>query len=169
MARRGSRSRGGKVIDNVHWLPFIGVSLAQAAGSAAISLVSTALTPFTIMRTRGTLVASIDGAGAPGGLVQVGVGMIVVPEGTGGTVLQSPINDANADWFWYETFVLGYEEMVTDVVDVPGITSFRATIDSKAMRRMLSDTEIQLVIEQATLATSRSVNVAVAGRVLLGN
>jgi len=123
----------------------------------------------TIMRTRGQLMASIDGASAPGKAVRVGIGFVIVPEGTGSTVLWAPLTDPNAPWFFYSTFVLGYEEMVTDVVDVPGLSSYRETIDSKAMRKGPPDTEVQVVFENATILSASSVNLFVQGRFLLGN
>jgi len=121
------------------------------------------------MRARGNLLAFADTTQAPGGLIDVAVGMVLVPEGTGTTVLWSPITDAIAPWFFYSRFHLGYEEMVTDVVDVPIATGYREAIDSKAMRKIRPDLEIQFVVEQATIATAMAVNVRVAGRFLLGH
>jgi len=68
---------------------------------------------------------------------------------------------------WYDQFVLGYEEMVIDVIDVPGITSYRATIDSKAMR-IIRNQEVQMVTENVTLGTAATVNLVVTGRMLSG-
>jgi hypothetical protein len=59
--------------------------------------------------------------------------------------------------------------MVVDVVDVPQISGYREVIDSKAMRRVRPDTEIQVVYEQSTVLTASAVNIAVAGRILVGN
>ena len=80
----------------------------------------------------------------------------------------SPIADATAPWFYYSTFALGYEEMVTDVVDVPGITSYRETIDVKAMRRLRPQEEVQCVFENTTIDGAAAVNVSVFGRFLMG-
>ena len=121
------------------------------------------------MRIRGELVAYIDAASAPTKLVDVAVGIALVPEGSGTTVLWSPITDEDAPWWYYERFVLGYEEMVTDVIDVPGITSFRSTIDVKGMRIIRPDVEAQIVVENATLQSASSVNVALTARVLFGS
>ena len=95
--------------------------------------------------------------------------MHVVPDGTGATVLTEPFGDSNADWFYYNEFVLGYEEMVIDVVDVPGITSFREMIDVKAMRIGVPDTEIQIVMTNTTLLGAATVNLNLGGRFLLGS
>ena len=169
MARRGSRSRGEKVIDNVFWAGGTTSAFTLAAGSVAVNALVSSAQPFTLLRMRGNLVAFLDGASAPGKAVIIGVGLRMVPEGTGSTVLSAPLTDDEASWIYYSTFVLGYEEMVTDVIDVPGISSFREIIDNKAMRRVKPDTELQFVFENATLATAAAVNIAISCRFLLGN
>ena len=166
---RGSRRGGNKVIDNVRWLGSIGTAFGQAAGSLAVNMASATTTWDTIMRTRGNILSVLDGVPDPGDFVDVGVGLIIVPEGTGTTVLQSPITDTNADWFWYERFAVGYEESGAAVEFGGGMSVYRQVIDSKAMRRGHPDTEIQLVIEQATLGTASAINTVVSLRFLLGN
>ncbi len=163
-----ARSRSRK-IDNLRWLGFNTTFAALSAGAVATTALAASQLPDTVMRTRGSIAAYLDSVSAPGGLVRVGVGLIVVPEGTGSTVLWSPLTDRNAPWFWYTVFTLGYEEMVADVIDVPGMTSYREAIDSKAMRRSPPDTEIQCVAENATILNADGVNVTVDGRILLGN
>jgi len=165
---RGRRS--GRKIDNLRWEVMGGTAAALAAGSVGVSILSSgASLPETVMRTRGNLLGYIDGAQAPGGLARVAVGLNVVPEGTGTTVLRLPFTDANdPSWFYHSVFFLGYEEGVIDVVDVPGITSFREIIDSKAMRRAGPDEEVQMVVEQSTVLAAISVNVVIGGRILLG-
>ncbi len=162
-----ARSRSKK-IDTLRWIGFRSGAAGLSAGTVAANLLSASTFPDTIMRTRGNLIAYLDGAGAPGETIDVGVGFIIVPEGTSTTVLWSPISDPNAPWFWYERFVLGHEELVVDVVDIPGISSFRSVIDSKAMRRGPPDTEVQLVIEQGTIESAGSINLQVSGRILVG-
>ena len=162
-----ARRRSGKKIDFVHWAGFQENVSALSAGTAAREAFSAQHLPETLMRTRGEYLVYMDAASAPGKLVTIGLGMILVPEGTGTTVLWSPLTDPDAPWFWYETVSIGYEEMVTDVVDVPGITSARGSIDSKAMR-IIKNMEIQLVVENVTLLTAATVNVVVTGRSLFG-
>ncbi len=170
MARRGGRTRGEKVIDNVRWTFSSSNFDGQAAGTAAATVIGAgAQHAETILRTRGELIASIDGASAPGKLIRVGVGLALVPEGTGSTVTWSPLSDGDAPWYWFTVFHLGYEEMVTDVIDVPVLTGYREAIDSKAMRRLRPDVEVQLVMEQVTIATASALNLAVGFRTLLGS
>ena len=161
------RRRSGKKIDFVHWTGFAGQTFAFSAGTDADISNVAEHEPSTLMRTRGSLLAYIDGLQAPSGLASFGVGLILVPEGTGTTVLWSPIADSDAPWIWVDYFALGYEEMVTDAVDVPGITSYRSVIDSKAMRIMRNQ-EIQLVYENVTRGSAVSANIIVEGRILAG-
>ena len=164
-----ARKRGGKKIDFTAWVFARQAFLAQAAGAAGLTLITSSAGSNTLLRIRGNLLAYVDAAQVPGGLVSIGVGMIVMPEGTGTALTSTPLSDGNAPWLWYESFHLGYEEMVTDVVDIPGITSFRVPIDNKAMRILRPDREIQLVVENATIGTAMAVNVTVEGRFLLGS
>jgi len=97
----------------------------------------------------------------------VTAGLILVPEGTGTTVLWSPFTDGDAPWIWYDSSLLAYEEMVTDVVDIPLMTASRRVIDNKAMR-IIRNQEVQFVVENTTIGSAASCNARVAGRVLSG-
>ncbi len=163
-----ARSRVRK-IDNLRWGLIDENVLALAAGSAAKNIASALTVPETIMRFRGNVAAWLGGSGAPGRAVQVTAGMWIVPEGTGTTVLGDPFNDGNADWFWHLSVPLAYDEMVTDVVDVPGMTSYREVIDSKAMRRVRPDEEIQLVVTNITISSASAIDFALSGRILFGS
>jgi len=161
------RRRGGKKIDFTHWTGVQEQFLAQGAGTAGLNVSPAAHESETLLRFRGHLAVFVDGQQAPSNLATIGVGMLVVPEGTGTTVLSSPVTNPDTSWFWYEQFVLAYEEYVTDVIDCPGMTSMRVIIDSKAMR-VIRNSEIQLVIENVTLNGALSVNAVVTGRFLSG-
>ncbi len=150
---------------NRHWTGFSGNALGLSAGSTAATLLAAQHDRETLLRTRGNLIGYLDGNATPAILVQVAVGLVLVPEGTGTTVLWSPFTDSDAPWFYYTSFMLGYEEMVTDVVDVPVISGYREVIDSKAMRRVRNQ-EVQMVIENTTIAMADGVNVAISGRFL---
>jgi len=162
--------RGGKKITETRWAGFNAGFAAQAAGSAAENIsVGSPVSRETLLRTRGTVIGYLDGVQNPGALVLVSLGLRLVPAGTGTTVLTDPFGESAAPWFYYEEFHLGYEEMVTDVVDVPGMTSFRAVIDSKAMRIIRPETEIQLVMTNTSITSTASVNVRISGRFLFGD
>ena len=163
-----ARRRGGKKIDFVHWTYASGSFLAQASGTAALTLFSALHLSETLLRIRGHAYAYVDGASAPQGLNEVVMGICAVPEGTGTTVLWSPVTDGDAPWIWVWATIIGYEEMVTDVVDVPGISSARTVVDNKAMR-ILRNQELQLVIESSTIATpAQAINAGFGGRFLAG-
>jgi len=163
----GGRRRSGRKIDFTHWTGFNFVSLGLAAGSAGLVLGSAQHLPETLMRTRGSVLTYLDGVQAPGVLVRVGLGMILVPEGTSTTVLWSPITDEDAPWWWYSTFELGYEEQVVDVVACGALSCYRQEIESKAMR-VVKNMELQLVVENETLGSASAINVAGSGRFLSG-
>ena len=171
MARRFHRSSSrGRSIESLRWT---GGNFFFGAISAGVSrlnfLTATNDPPETIMRIRGELVAWLDGVQAPGVAVDVALGCILVPEGTGTGGAMSPIADDTAPWFLYERFTLGYEEPVGDVVDVPGLSIVRIPIDVKAMRIVRPDVEAQVSIENASLSSASAVNVSFNVRVLLGS
>ena len=141
MAHRRSSTRHDKVIEDVRWAGALNTASVLSAGTVVQTMITDGLKE-TLLRIRGEIVSYVDGASAPGKLIRMGIGALVVQAGTGTTVNQSPLTDPEAPWLFYETWVLGTEEMVTDVIDVPGITSFRKTIDSKAMRILREGREV---------------------------
>ncbi len=166
MPRR--RSGYGKKIDNLRWEVSSGSFLAFSAGEVAAGLISVTTLPETLMRIRGNISGFIDGASAPGKLAKITMGIIKVPEGTGTTVLWNPASDGDAPWVWWTGFHLGYEEYVTDVIDSPGMTSYRETIDNKAMRRTRPDEEYQIVAANSTEGSALTANLTWAVRTLVG-
>ncbi len=158
----------GKTIDVVHWTGFAGGALALGAGSVAQQLGSAQHLPETLLRTRGNVLAYADASQNPGALTEVAIGFALVPEGTGSTVLWSPLTDTDAPWFWYTSFAIGWEEGVADVIAMAGLSVYREVIDSKAMRKV-RNRELQLVIESATVGSALAVNVRVSGRFLAGS
>jgi len=165
MARR--RSGFQKKIDTVHWTNFSSPITGLGAGVAGVLALSAQHLPETLLRTRGELIAYVDGVQAPPQLAMVTCGLILVPEGTGTTVLWSPFTDGDAPWFYWDVLHIGYEEYVIDVVDAGNLNAARRVIDSKAMRKV-RNTEIQFVVENTALTGAASVNVVASGRVLSG-
>ncbi len=161
------RRRSGKKIDFLHWTFAAGFIPALSAGTLAASIIPAQHLPETLMRTRGEICVGIDGAPVAGRSAIIGVGLILVPEGTGTTVLWSPISDGDAPWFWVDYFFISYEEMVTDVIITQELAAARRVVDSKAMR-IVKNMEFQLVAENTTLAGAVGVNVNFVGRVLAG-
>ncbi len=162
-----ARRRSGKKIDFVHWINASGLVAGQAAGTNGFTLLAAQHLSETLLRIRGNLVCWADASLAPGVNVHVGVGMILVPEGTGTTVLWSPIADGDAPWIWYDTFLVGYEEPVIDAIQVVTLSGYRSIIDNKAMR-IVRNQEVQFVLEQATVQGAMPVNAFIAARFLAG-
>jgi len=107
---------------------------------------------------------------APGIGVCVTMGMILVPEGTGTTVLWSPFIDGDAPWIWWDAFNLLYRESVTDVIATQQTLSRHRVIDSKAMRKN-RNRELQCVMETAQISglSGATVDASVATRILAGS
>ncbi len=148
MAHRRSRfplaTRPAKKLNSLNWQLTQAASAAVGAGATQGFQFSTVgLQPTTLLRMRGEVIGFLDAVQSPGKLIAVNYGIILVPEGSGATVQFAPLSDANAPWLLYGTALLGYEEMVTDVVDVPVISGFRHSIDNKAMRIIRPDLEMQ--------------------------
>jgi len=164
---RARQSRGARL--STRWLASAGLSIGGlSAGNQALNAVVASEPKATIMRTRGEVLVYVDSTQAPAGLALVSMGLILVPEGTGTTVLWDPFADANAPWFWYQETFLGYEEAVTDVIANQQIMAHRIVVDSKAMRIANGDEEVQFVVTNTTINGARVINAAAAFRFLIG-
>ncbi len=162
-----ARRRGGKKIDFVHWTGLTGLIAAQGAGFIGLTIGAAQHLSETLLRLRGEFLCYLDGTQTPGARVLIQAGIILVPEGTGTTVLWDPFSDADAPWIWYEGFTLGYEEGVTDVIGVQVAMAKRITVDNKAMR-IIRNQEMQLVVANSTLGTASSVDSSLVLRGLFG-
>ncbi len=168
MARARGRSRGRPT--DYEWDLAVFQHLAQAAGSAGTNLLIADGAHQTIHRLRGEVLVWLDGTPAAGDTVRIGMGIHVVPEDSGAVVTVDPLTDVSAsDWMWYTVLHLGSEDTTPGGDDI--IKAARIVIDSKAMRRIKSQQELQFVVENATVTggTAQSVNVAGAVRVLSGS
>ncbi len=162
--------RHAKKITETRWGGFSAGASALAAGTIGVNIAaSSAISRETILRVRGTLVAYLDGTQAPGAQIRVSVGWRLAADGTGTTVTVDPNTDAGYPWFYFSEFILGYEEAVTDVIAMPGLSVYREVIDSKAMRVIRPFQEIQLVISNVTTGAASPVNVQMQGRILFGD
>ena len=162
-----ARRRSGKKIDFTHWFASTGGAAAQAAGTVGVNMLAAQHLPETLLRTRGEWAVTADGVQAPSVACVVTAGLILVPEGTGSTVLWSPQTDSDAPWFWWDTMHVIYDEYVTDGNYSSETVSGRRVIDSKAMR-IIKNSEIQLVVENTTLIGGVTVNALTNMRFLFG-
>ena len=149
-----------------NWNIFSGDFPAFAAGTVGEVFLTNTISR-TIIRWRGELVVFMDSTSAPGKLARWGFGLLKRTEDSvGTTVTASPLSDGAAGFVVYEVGHVGYEEMVTDVIDVPMISGQRIVIDSKAMRRLRVNEQIQAVAENVTVTTATALNMAWAIRTL---
>ena len=163
--------RHAKKIQSVVWKGIGAVfeSLVNGA-TAAFAVLSAQTQPETILRIRGEWLAGFANPLAPDTGATVRVGLILVPEGTGTTVLWAPGTDVGAPWIWWDALTLLYAEAVTDVIGSQMTAGGRRVIDSKAMR-IRRNQELQCVIENTTVGslTTASVMADVQARVLVGS
>ena len=168
MARR---SGFAKKIDTVHWtLGQDGSKDLASGGTAAATFLPAQHLPETLMRIRGEWACALISTLAANSGAVVIAGLILVPEGTGTTVLWSPNADGDAPWIWWDVMHLLYAEYVVDAVVSLQAASGRRVIDSKAMRKV-RNRELQLVIENADPGafTGVAASAFVTARVLSGS
>jgi len=118
----------------------------------------------TLVRTRGEVLIWMDASGTIGDLVQVGWGLLVVPQGLGGTVVSSPIGDSDAPWLAYGVCTLAFE--ATGAAGLSTLDHCRTVVDSKAMRKIMPDQDVVFVAENVTLGSAQSVNLVASIRAL---
>ena len=119
----------------------------------------------TLMRSRGQVLGSIDGA-TDGDAVAVAVGLIIADDdavAVGVTAIPSPDADMDAEWLWHGFLLLKAQGTSTDQ---PGLTA-RLEIDSKAMRRLKPNTNCVFAIAPKSLSGTPAVDVLVGLRSLL--
>ncbi len=162
-----ARRRSGRKIDFTHWTYASFNAQALGAGQFGALFLPATHEPETWLRIRGSLLSFLPDTSAPDTLISVGIGLIPVPEGTGGTVTWSPITDGDAPWIWVSYFELAYHEKVTDVIAIQNAMAYREVIDNKAMR-ILRNQEVQCVIENVTIAGADALDCTMSGRVLSG-
>ena len=163
-----ARDRGrGRKIDNTHWIAALSSFGAIAAGTSALTAFAAQHLPETLLRLRGELLAGFDGVPDVGDEIVVGAGLILVPEGTGSTVLWSPLADSDAPWIWIELMQFIFEETTANTDPIQAGLSVRRVIDNKSMRRIRNQ-EVQVVVENITVGTAQAMNVAVNVRGLFG-
>ncbi len=161
------RRRSGKKIDFVHWTLGSASEDNFSAGVAADTLFAAQHLSETLLRMRGHWTCHVRDTLTPPQSALMAVGIILVPEGTGTTVLWSPFTDADAPWIWIDYAVVGYFEPVADVIDVPGLSHYRSNIDNKAMR-IIRNQETQVVWENTTIGGATSLNNRMDIRALFG-
>ena len=162
MARR--RSFGGRKTDYT-WQGNAGV-IALATNASGLVTINSPESSSTITRSRGQVLASLDG-GVDTSAAVVAMGLIVVTEeqlAVGVTAIPDPASDLDAEWIWYGFGCLGQEG--SDLAQVGH--SVRLEIDSKAMRRIKQTQHVVFVATNTSFVTSAPADVIVGVRQLFG-
>ena len=166
-ARRG----GGKKIDFVEWSGVSGATFVLASGGAGFAEVVQTLVAATLLRTRGEIIASIDGP-VDNDQCSISAGIIVITEeqlAAGITSIPNPADDLNADWLWHG-FILLMAQAGTGIgaaLNANNVTQ-RLTIDSKAMRKLRPSNHLAFVADNTPLGGTPVVDIILAIRCLKG-
>ena len=142
-------------------------SFALASGAAAINSITAVGAPFTVMRIRGQVLGSIDGA-VDNDKVCVACGIIVATAdavAAGVASLPSPEADTGAEWIWHGYLLMQAQGTSTDQKAL----AHRLEVDSKAMRKMKALQELVFVVDSLALAGTPATDVTFGVRVLLGD
>ena len=159
IVRRASRPKS--------WVSAVSVAgLAQAANTQVAGAITNPVTfPRTLLRLRGELYVSVDGAETGGDLMQLTVGIKVIEVDLAGSILSTPFSDAEDDWLWWDTTFVGLEVSGNDAVS----RTSRKIVDNKAMRRMKPDQVLAMVVESTTISVGSVVNTLFNGRALFAS
>jgi len=164
MARRFTRSRGrsGSHRQTV-WIAVTetGTVLAAANSVARTNLLNAAalaLRPFTIVRTRGVISIGSDQVAASEDY-EAAMGMAVISDqasAIGVTAVPTPFTDLGSDLFFVHEMQVGGLEVVTAAgFDAQTVTS--RTYDSKAMRKVNEDEQVNVMLEASSISNGCTV------------
>ena len=167
MARR--RTRGGGRKADLRWTLSQTEILGRNAGNptGAQAVVTAGVTSQTLMRVRGTFYAMIVGTPTVTDIVQCGIGLLVVPGGSGAVVTSSPLTDGEAPFLWFEAFHLNTQS--AGATNANGPQFWRNVVDNKAMRVIRPDQEIQLVVEVSDAVGTSTVDFGLMARYLIAD
>ena len=143
-----------------------GAGFSIASGSTVILTINTPSVTSTLMRTRGEILASIDGP-VDGDKTLISVGLIVgtpeqVAAGTGS--FPNPFDDMDGEWLWHGFLPLLSQGVVA--TENSTIHAARLAVDSKAMRRMKQTQSVVAIATVDPLAGTPAVDLIMAFRQL---
>ena len=139
----------------------------SSGGSSGGAFISSGTTSQTIMRSRGELLVWLDATTSIGDVQGWAAGLIIMPEGTGGTVTSLPLSDPQAPWYLYQTGAVASE--AGQVAENDGLLVARYVIDDKAMRVLRPDREVQFVVQTTALAGAQAMNFVLSIRTLIAS
>ncbi len=121
----------------------------------------------TVVRLRGHVSVQIDGP-ADGDKKCVAMGLILATDAAtaiGGTALPSPITDLDAEWIWHGFFGLQAQSATQSASE--GSQVVTREIDSKAMRKFKSNSNVIAVVDGSNLSGTPVADAVVGVRVLI--
>jgi len=143
------------------------ISLVANSGSKAVGtgVGLTSAGGLTLIRTRGWASFHFDPASIADSL-QVGIGLGIYSSdafGAGAASMPGPISDADYDWVYHTTFVLGPTFTATE--DGTNILhNLWTEVDFKAMRKMKPNQTLGWIAESLVLSGGGSVDLSVSAR-----
>jgi len=137
---------------------------ANTLGSVQMAGLQVLQSALTLVRTRGSLIVSIDNSGTTKNILNGAYGLIVVSNeafAAGLASLPSPMTEIENDWVVYVPFALRSESVATVITDLGAHRHI--DFDSRGMRKLkLGDTLAAIVeIAQSDATTGTIVNLGV--------
>ncbi len=176
MARRRAVAHRGRQRQRVEWTASIQDDLLGLAANSVSILGASAgmvtavngMTSPTLVRCRGELLVLAGATGTAGDDVLVGAGLCIVSERAstaGAASVPRPLSDISFSWLWHTMFMLKLKTSADEFT--PDANMMRVPIESKAMRKILSDEEeLIFVIETDNGAGTASILFAAQLRAL---
>ena len=161
MARNHRSFPRASTTTHKQWSPFSGVIAAVATTTSIVALLSNA-NPGTILWTRGVIFAQLDSP-SDGDLAAIFWGLMIASDdllAAGAASFPDPGVDPG-EFYTFGTLMLG-----TQAAEGNFSTVNREQFDSKAMRKIKSQTNCVLVAQMSTLGGTPVVDMAIAGRSL---
>ena len=136
-----------------------------AAKSAGVGLGLSTLDVITLIRSRGTLSVHFDPTSIAD-VLKVGVGLGIYSSdafGIGATAMPGPLSDADWDWVWHKTLLLGLAHSATeDGTNI--LNNLWIDADSKAMRKMKPNQTLGWMVEGEVTSGGGTFDVGVSCR-----
>ena len=169
MARGRVLTRPGKKIDYKQWSATPSIRLGVTTDTTVVGGSIGFTFPATILRARGSIVATLEAPIAAGDMAKFtfGLGIISTDSFTAGTSVPDPAGEPDYPWLWWTEFALTTE--VATINDSFGLHSHRVEVDTKAMRRVKPGQSLAWILQRADIAGDPPATVHIAQtRVLIG-
>ena len=122
----------------------------------------------TIVRIRGNMMCWNDSTSGSGAVALVTLGMFLADAAqvtVGISAMPLPFSNIGSDWIYWDQFIVG--EQISNQADANDISFERHIVDSKAMRKVKLNHQLQLVAELQNVEGVPVMNVCGVVRCLL--